>query len=244
MWPLNFLSSLGAVLVIAFFYTDEIRVNGLILAGVVCLIIFALRFFYVRCYLTFILLGIITWVGVYYSGVHSTVAGVVLGLITPLSYPTAKGSLTTYSPLEDLIHVLHPWVGFMIMPIFALANAGINLSGISFQDVYNHSVHQGILWGLLIGKPAGIFICSVIAAWLGLAVLPVDLKWRHILGTAFLGGVGFTMALFISALSLASNLEVYSKTGILLGSIIAAAFGAVILSLTLKPSTMDLEKLK
>ena len=240
---LAIVDDLGAVLVIAFFYTSEIRVTGLILAGVVCLLIFALRFFHVRRYFIFILLGTIAWAGTYYSGVHSTIAGVVLGLLTPLSYPTAKGSLATYSPLEDLIHVLHPWVSYLIMPIFALANAGINLSGINFDDVYNHPVHQGILWGLFIGKPAGIFICSVIASWLGLAVLPLDLKWRHILGTAFLGGVGFTMALFISALSLASNLEVYSKTGILLGSIIAAVFGAIILSLTLKPPTMDLGKL-
>jgi Na+:H+ antiporter, NhaA family len=231
---LAIVDDLGAVLVIALFYTKEIRTEGLLLAAIAFMLIILLRKLSIKSYLFYILVAALAWFGVFYSGVHATVAGVLIGFLTPLSFRVGKDTLETYSPLEDLIHKLHPWVSFGIMPIFAFANAGIAMAEIKFFEIVFNSVHQGVFYGLIVGKPIGIILFSGLAVLFGFAVLPNGLRWAHILGAAFLGGIGFTMALFISGLSLKAEYEIYSKTGIIFSSVIAALMGSVILAYAFK----------
>lgn len=236
---LAIVDDLGAVLVIAFFYTKEIREYGLLLAVFVFLLILLAQKIVVKSYLVYIFLGALAWFGFYYSGVHSTVAGVILGLLTPLNFPIGKKSFEKFSPLEDLIHYLHPWVSFGVMPIFAFANAGITIRGLNMSEVISNSIHHGVFYGLLFGKPIGIVLFSVLAVLFGFGVLPSGLRWRHLLGVSFLGGIGFTMALFISGLSLHPDQQLYSKTGIIFSSAIAALVGAVVLAVALKKKDFD-----
>lgn len=231
---LAIVDDLGAVLVIAFFYTKNIRGEGLALAALAFLFMWGMRRMGVKSYLAYVFVGAITWFGVLFSGVHATVAGVIVGLLTPLTFKISKHSVTTYSPLDKLVHWLHPWVGFGIMPVFALANAGITLKGIQISEIINNPVHQGVALGLLVGKPVGIFIFSRISVLLGLGAVPSGISWSHILGAGFLGGIGFTMALFISNLALPPEFEVFSKTGIIFGSIGSAVLGSVILILAFR----------
>ncbi len=224
---------LGAIMVIAFFYTNEIRGSGLAMAFAGLGLAGLLRFSGMRSYWGYVAIGAFVWFGFLYSGIHATIAGVLLGLLTPLKYPTQRNSNKTYSPLDDLIHYLHSWVSFGIMPIFAFANSGIDLRGIQIQEVVQHTIHLGIVSGLFLGKPIGIFVASFAAFKLGLATLPNGIKWQHIAATGFLAGIGFTMSLFISSLGLPASLEIYSKTGIVLGSLLSGAVGALLLAKTL-----------
>lgn len=227
---LAIVDDLGAVLVIAFFYTKQINILGLGLATLSFILMFLAKRKKVNSYYCYVILGIAAWYGFLYSGVHATVAGVIIGLLTPFKFEYGTRLINTYSPLEDLIHKLHPWVSFGIMPIFALANAGISLHGIEVSQLVNNPIHQGIALGLFFGKPIGITLFSMIAVRLNLASLPTGLAWSHIVGTGFLGGIGFTMALFISSLALSTDQEIYSKTGIIFGSVLAAILGITILS--------------
>lgn len=229
---LAIVDDLGAVLVIAFFYTKNINLLGLGLAAIAFTFMLIGKKQRVSSYLYYFIFGIAAWFGFLYSGVHATIAGVIIGLLTPLQFEYGKRLITTYSPLDNLVHRLHPLVSFVIMPIFALANAGIGLKGIEFSELLENSIHQGVALGLLVGKPLGIFIFAFLAIRLGLSSLPKGLRWGHIVGTGFLGGIGFTMALFISSLALFESQEVYSKTGILLGSMGSAIIGIAILTYT------------
>jgi NhaA family Na+:H+ antiporter len=216
----------------------------------------------VRSFLAYTILGVITWFGFYESGVHATIAGVILGLMTPATAyldTTLIGRLTqraaavlsgdwesqshraeklrkfqwaareSISPLEYLENLLHPWVSFIIMPIFALANAGVVFESKDFLS----PVAIAVAAGLVIGKPAGIFILS----WLGikakLASLPNGVGWITLLGGGALAGIGFTMALFIAGLALSGNLLNEAKVGVLSGSTISAVTGMILLVLTL-----------
>lgn len=233
---LAIVDDLGAILVIAFFYTKEIRIQGLGLAGLGLGLMLFIRNFGIRSYSVYLILGVATWLGVLFSGVHATVAGVIIGILTPLSFPRAKGSPAEYSPLDELVHRLHPWVSFAIMPIFALANAGLSIRELDLSQIIYSPIFQGVTLGLIIGKPMGIVLFSAVAVLLGLAELPSGLRWKHIVGVSFLGGIGFTMALFISNLALMPEQEVYSKVGILGGSLIAAVFGGILLLIAFKDS--------
>lgn len=226
---LAIVDDLGAILVIAFFYTKKIHVLGLGLAALAFAFMLLGKNRRIKSYMYYFILGVTAWFGFLYSGVHATIAGVIMGLLTPLQFEYGKNLISTYSPLEDLIHKLHPWVSFVIMPIFALANAGIALGNIDFFELIGNPIHQGVALGLLIGKPFGIFIFAFLAVNLKISSLPKGLRWEHIIGTGFLGGIGFTMALFISSLALSTSQELYSKTGIVLGSIVAAILGAAVL---------------
>lgn len=225
---------LAAILVIAFFYTGAIKGAGLGIAALALGAAAMLRFSGVKNYFYYVLIGSIVWVGFLYSGVHATIAGVLLGLLTPTKFPTDKNTNNTYSPLEDLVHKVHPWVSFAIMPIFAFANAGVNLTGVDFTEVIISPVSLGIILGLLIGKPLGVFLVSYLAVSFKLASLPKGLNWGHILGVGFLAGIGFTMSLFISSLALPAELEINSKTGIIFGSILSGLIGSFILKLFIK----------
>lgn len=227
---------LGAIIVIALFYTSKINGAGLGIAAITLGLMALIRFMGVRNYFIYILIGFIAWYGVLISGIHATIAGVVIGLMTPLTYPINKGSDKTFSPLEDLVKKLHPYVSYGIMPLFALANSGITIVGADFSELIHNPIHQGVALGLIFGKPIGIILFSFLAVVIGLAKLPPGLKWKYVGAIGFLGGIGFTMALFVSSLALSPDQEIYSKTGIILGSIGSAIIGSIILAISLRES--------
>ena len=222
---LAIVDDLGAVIVIAVFYTEEIRVVGLAgLAASMAIIILA-RTLRLTSYFLYVFIGILAWGATLYSGIHATIAGVLVGLVTPFVIYTDKKELNNYSPLNDLIHKLHPWVGFVIMPVFALANAGISLQGVDYNSLLNNSIFSGVWIGLFVGKPLGIFAFSLIVVKLGLATMPRGLRWQHLAGVSILGGIGFTMALFISSLSLDFGHMIFAKAAVLFGSLLAGVVG-------------------
>ncbi len=225
---------LGAILVIAFFYTSEIRGAGLGIAAGAIGVAMLFRYAGVRSFITYTIIGSVVWLGFLYSGVHATVAGVLLGLLTPLKYPVQKGSNNNFSPIEDLLTKLHPWTGFAIMPIFALANSGVNLRGVDLISIVSHPVHIGIVCGLFIGKPLGVLLFSALAYRFNLATLPQDLKWPQIFAVGCFAGIGFTMSLFISSLALPTELDVYAKVGIMTASILSGVVGSILFKFTLK----------
>ncbi len=224
---LAIVDDLGAILVIAFFYTSEIRALGLIIALASVLFILLMRFFGISKYRYYFILGCGVWGGLLYSGVHATLAGVIIGLLTPLTFKSKDNSVI--EPVKDLIHKLHPYVAFGIMPIFAFANAGVSLIGANFFDVIQTSVFSGIFFGLTIGKSIGVFLSCYIACKLKLVSLPTGVTWIQVLAVAFLAGIGFTMSLFISSLALENQFQMYAKTAIFLGSIFSGLIGIFIL---------------
>lgn len=257
---------LGAVFIIALFYTKEIAWHYLIVCLFLTLCLALANFFWIRWALIYAFLGLAIWFFVLGSGVHPTVAGIVVSLFIP-----ARGRYDTdrflqninelikefeceeqscgYSillnqehlhtvhaielachdvetPLQRLLHTLHPWVAFLVLPIFALSNTGVTLEGISFSEAATHSVSMGIVFGLVFGKPLGVTLFSFLAVKLKAASLPQNVKWSHIIGASMLGGIGFTMSLFISDLSFSSlNIINYSKMAILTGSLLSALIG-------------------
>lgn len=230
---LAIVDDLGAILVIAIFFTKQIHYEGLVVALAIFGLVYGAQKAGVKSYLVYAILGVAVWAGILFSGVHATVAGVLLGFATPLSFKVSPDYQATYSPIDKLVHWLHPWVSFGIMPIFAFANAGISIMGVSFSEMLQNPIHLGVMTGLAVGKPVGIYLFSRMFVKLGFASLPTGISWSEILGLGFLGGVGFTMALFISALALPVELETFSKTGIILGSIAAGVCGSLILSFAL-----------
>jgi Na+:H+ antiporter, NhaA family len=219
---LAIVDDLGAVLVIAFFYTKEIAGPFLGFAALGLGATVLLKKAGIRSYLPYIALGVGVWYCVLRSGVHATVAGVLLGFLTPLEFRQDK-------PLEDLVHRIHPWMSFFIMPIFALANAGVSLDGADLRVLAANTIFQGVGLGLLIGKPIGIVAFAWLAVKMKIAQLPRGIDWGDMLGVGFLGGIGFTMALFVSSLALYPEQEIFSKTGILLGSLAATVAGCLTL---------------
>jgi NhaA family Na+:H+ antiporter len=240
---LAIVDDLGAVLVIALFYTANLNLDALLAAGV-CLALAALAGWRgVRSLYVYSLLGVLLWYFVLKSGVHATVAGVLLALtvpigsrvrhedeITPQDEPTAA-MVEHESPLHRLEHALQPPVTFVILPIFALFNAGVAVSGSG--DGSLSLVTLGVFFGLLIGKPIGITLFSWVAVRLGLASLPNGTSWRAVFGIGMLGGIGFTMALFIANLAFpASALLDQAKIGVLSGSVVSALLGVAWLMFT------------
>jgi NhaA family Na+:H+ antiporter len=170
------------------------------------------------------------WVALLKSGVHATLAGVILALFIPL-----RNQKTESSPLHELEHDLHTAVAFGILPVFAFANSGIALGGISIES-FLHSVPLGIIAGLFLGKQIGVFAFCWLSVRLGLARLPDDLRWAHIYGTALLCGIGFTMSLFIGSLAFEEsgvNMLFDERLGIIAGSILSGLCGYLVLRSTL-----------
>ncbi len=226
---LAIVDDLGAVVLIAIFYSKGIVPQALAVA-VGCLgLMYVIRRTGVRSYIPYLLIGFVVWLAVLKSGIHATVAGVLIGLLTPERFPKSSAKGESFSPIDDLVHLLHPWVSFLIMPVFALSNAGVSLDGVEFTSIIQNPVHQGIVLGLFFGKPIGIILMSLIVVKIGLAQLPRSVDWPDIYGVGLLGGIGFTMALFISGLALGPEFETYSKTGILLGSLVSAGVGSATL---------------
>ena len=226
---------LAAIVIIALFYSQDLSMNALIFAVMALSAAVTMNRLGVTRKSGYIMLGVVLWVAVLKSGVHATLAGVLIALCVPMR--DEQGG----SPLRRLEHDLHTPVAFAILPIFAFANAGLSLGGITWADI-THPVTVGITLGLLIGKPLGIVGFVGIAVALGLAQLPRDIGWPHILGAALACGIGFTMSLFIAGLAFEHGSGDYfsgDRLGILLGSVLSALAAFAVLHLALPKSPAD-----
>ncbi len=222
---LAILDVLGAILIIAFFYTAELKLNYLLLALIPLAGLLFQNLRGAHRLAPSILLGIILWVLVLKSGVHATLAGVVTAFFIPLTDKYGK------SPLHSLENALSPYVLYLIVPIFAFANAGVELTGIRFSDLLT-PVPLGISAGLVLGKMVGVFGMTFVLVKLGLARLPHEANWTHMFGLSLLAGIGFTMSLFIGGLSFEDQTTMnLVRLGVLSGSVIAAVSGYFILSM-------------
>lgn len=230
------MDDLGAIIIIAIFYTAKLSTAYLFGAIVVFGILILLNKAKVMSLVPYLIGGILMWFLMLKSGVHATIAGVLLAFAIPFS---AKQD-DEESPSHKLEHILHKPVAFIILPIFALANTGILINSESLQTLLN-SNEVGIMGGLLIGKPIGITILSFLAVSIGICKLPLDLNWKHVFGAGLLGGIGFTMSIFITNLAFAGNaLEINgSKMAILMASLTAGTIGFVWLKLLGQPEETD-----
>ncbi len=223
------MDDLGAIIVIAVFYTAQISVIYLLGAFAVfgVMVIFN-RVFRVMSLWPYLLGGALMWLLMLKSGVHATIAGVLLAFAIPFSAKTDDQA----SPSHRLEHMLHKPVVFLILPIFALANTGIAIEAGWQHDLLSHN-SMGIIAGLVLGKPLGIFLLSFIAVALGVCKLPADLRWSHIFGAGLLGGIGFTMSIFITNLAFADSAHFInaSKMAILMASLTAGVLGFIWLKL-------------
>jgi NhaA family Na+:H+ antiporter len=222
---LAIIDDLGAILVIALFYTADLSTESLALAGVAIAFLVVLNRARVARIAPYLLVGVVLWVFVLKSGVHATLAGVVVALAIPTR--DAGGG----SPLRTLEHALLPYVAFAIMPIFAFANAGVPLAGLNLAALLD-PLTLGIAAGLLVGKPIGIVGAVWLATRLRIATMPDGITWAHILGVSFLAGIGFTMSLFIGGLAFdTTEAAAAVRLGVLGGSIAAAVIGFTMLRL-------------
>ncbi|EHJ01071.1 Na(+)/H(+) antiporter nhaA [Clostridium sp. DL-VIII] len=223
---LAIVDDLGAIIVIAVFYTSQISLSALIMAmGILIALILANKF-NVKFPAVYIILGILLWICVLKSGIHSTIAGVLLGMTLPIGENIHKFKDSILHKFEE---TLTPWSSYLIMPIFALANSGITIDINSFSVAIVEHVSLGIIFGLFFGKQIGIFVTSYILVKLKIAKLPANVTKRHLYGASVLGGIGFTMSIFVASLSFTDEAILsMAKISIIIASILAAAFGAVI----------------
>ncbi len=219
------IDDLAAIIIIAIFYTQDLSVMALGLAAVGTIGLIVLNRMGVKRITPYALIGLVIWVCVLKSGVHATLAGVVTALAIPLQGKTKESP----SPLHRAEHGLHIWVAFLILPLFAFANAGVSLAGIKLDDLLA-PIPLGIAAGLFIGKQIGVFTMAFAAVKLGLARLPDNVTWLQIYGVACLTGVGFTMSLFIGTLAFEADETMNSvRLGVLMGSIASGVLGFVLL---------------
>lgn len=225
---LAIIDDLGAIIIIAIFYTTSIAFVNLFIALGIFGLLLILNRLKVHNLIPYIIGGIAMWYFMLNSGVHATITGVLLAFAIPFGNGGEK------SPSYILQHFLHKPVAFFILPLFAIANTCIAIGG-DWQNSLSHANSLGIILGLVMGKPLGIFLFSFIAAGLGLCVLPVDLKWKNIIGAGFLGGIGFTMSIFITLLAFNdADIINNSKIAILIASVVAGTIGFLWLKFTLK----------
>jgi len=268
---------IGAIIVIAVFYTSDLSAGWFAVALLALLAAFALKRMEVHALAPYLAVGFVAWLGLLESGVHATLAGVALGLMTPawplrspVAYPEAvqplvdqvgrstadeeltheelvtdehaigeviRASQQTLSPLDRIERAISPWVTFAVVPIFALANAGVEVTGDTLSNVFSNRVTLGVMLGLVVGKTVGIFGFTFIATKLGLGNRPTGATWRHMFGVAVCGGIGFTVALFVTSISLDDPAAADSaKLGILLGSTIAGIAGYLLLKTAPEPA--------
>lgn len=229
---LAIIDDLGVILIIALFYTQQLTLTALLIAAAaVAMLVWMNRRGVDRISL-YLLVGLVLWVAVLKSGVHATLAGVVVGFLIP-----NKG-VRHESPLQHLEHQLHPWSAYLILPLFAFANAGVSLSGVGLADLAS-PLPLGIMLGLFVGKPLGIFLISLLAVRVGVAKLPPGVNFKQIFAVSVLCGIGFTMSMFIASLAFEmAGVEygVFSRLGILCGSTLAALVGYALLRSALPDS--------
>ncbi|EOB1223814.1 TPA: Na+/H+ antiporter NhaA [Vibrio cholerae] len=227
---LAIIDDLGVVVIIALFYSSDLSTIALTIGFIMTGVLFMLNAKHVTKLSIYLVAGLILWIAVLKSGVHATLAGVVIGFAIPL-----KGNKGENSPLKHLEHALHPYVAFAILPVFAFANAGISLQGVSLAGLTS-MLPLGVALGLFLGKPLGIFSFSWAAVKLGVAKLPEGINFKHIFAVSVLCGIGFTMSIFISSLAFGQANEAYdtyARLGILMGSTTAALLGYSLLRLSL-----------
>ncbi len=232
---LAIIDDLGVVVIIALFYTADISVIALAVAAAMIGALYLLNVKHISKIYLYLIIGFILWLSVLQSGVHATLAGVILGFAIPLKNKDNDGS-----PLKSMEHALHPYVSFIILPIFAFANAGISLEGITV-DSLTTALPLGVAFGLILGKPLGIFSFSYISVKLGIAKLPEGINMKHIFAVSVLCGIGFTMSIFISSLAFGSvypEFDKLARLGILMGSTTAAIIGYMMLNCLL-PKKVD-----
>ena len=226
------IDDLGAILIIAIFYTKTIVWGNLAIALGIFVLLFVLgKYFKVKNLLPYLIGGVIMWYFMLHSGVHATITGVLLAFAIPFGNGGNKS--TSYI----LQHVLHKPVAFIILPIFALANTAILING-NIAEVVTENYSLGVALGLVVGKPLGIFILTVLVVKLGWCQLPNDMNWKSVLGVGFLGGIGFTMSIFITLLAFDNTIIINNtKLIIVLSSLLAGVIGFLFLKITLKPNT-------
>ncbi len=221
---LAIIDDLGAIIIIALFYVGDFSFLYLVLTLAIFVGLLALNRLGVRRLSIYLILGVLMWYFMLKSGVHATLAGVLLAFAIPF------GRGDEESPSYKLQHFLHKPVAFAIMPLFALANTGIALTGNWIEGLVTPN-SLGIFAGLFVGKPLGIALFSLLAVKMGLSQLPTDVFWKHIIGAGFLGGIGFTMSIFITLLAFGDpEIVQNSKTAVLLSSLLAGVMGFLILS--------------
>lgn len=232
------MDDLGAIIVIAVFYTADLSLAYLLGAFGVLAFLGVLNRFKVMSLIPYIVLGGVVWYLMFKSGVHATIAGVLLAFTIPF---TGKAD-DEESPSHFLEHVLHKPVSFLILPIFALANTGIVIESGWARDLLDMN-SLGIMFGLVVGKPVGITLFSFLVVLMGICRLPLDLNWKHIFGAGMLGGIGFTMSIFITNLAFTgdNHMITESKMAILLGSTAAAILGLVFLKIFGAPNADDID---
>lgn len=231
---------IGSIVVIAAFYSGQIDTTALVLAVILLLVVVGLwkiSAFWSDPPLVVLMAGV--WAAVLASGVHPTIAGVALGLITP------AGPSRQPSPAERLEHSLHPWTSYLVIPVFALANAGIAIDASGLGAAMSSPVTVGVVLGLVLGKLVGVSAGAYIAVRTGLGLLPNGVSWPHIVSAAALAGIGYTVSLFIASLSFAdTQVGEEAKIGILLGSLSSAVLGAILLRLSLRKAPPAVQALR
>ena len=228
---LAIVDDLGAIVVIAIFYTDEIHWNYLLYSGIIVAILAVLNFLKVKKHIFYLIPGCVLWYFMHHSGIHATIAGVILAFCIPAS----KANNEEASPLEKLEHFLHIPVSYAIMPIFALANTNITFKEGMVDGLFSNFGY-GIVFGLILGKLIGINLFSFIAIKLKISSLPDKSRWVHMIGAGLLAGIGFTMSIFIALLSYKDNqdLQDSAKFAILTASVLAGFLGYLLLKSTAK----------
>jgi NhaA family Na+:H+ antiporter len=218
------IDDLGAIVIIAIFYTSELSINALYISMIGFAAAVALNRLGIQRTAPYLLVGIIIWVFVLKSGVHATLAGVLIAFTIPLKAKNEDEAL-----LYKMEHGLHPWVAFLILPVFAFANAGVNFTGIGIDDLLQ-PLTLGIAVGLFLGKQIGVFLATWIGVKSGIARLPENVSWKHVYGVACLTGVGFTMSLFIGSLAF-TTADVMNavRLGVVLGSVLSGIIGYLLL---------------
>lgn len=223
---------LAAIMIIAIFYSGDLSLSALIIGTLAIIAAITMNRLGVTRTSSYILLGVVLWIAVLKSGVHATLAGVLIAFCIPMRNEHGK------SPLRELEHDLHSSVAFVILPVFAFANAGLTLAGTSLGDL-THPVTLGVAAGLLVGKPLGILVFVGLAVALRAASLPKGVTWAQLVGVAFACGIGFTMSLFIAGLAFEHGAGEYfggDRLGVLLGSVLSACAAYTVLQFTLPKS--------
>ena len=228
---LAIIDDIGAIVVIAIFFSHEMSMPALIVASLAIITLFTMNRYKVVSMIHYLIVGSILWASVLKSGVHATLAGVIIGFAIPLRGKNGE------TPLYHLEHILAPWCSFVILPLFAFANAGVSFDGMSLEKLIS-PVPLGIAFGLFIGKPVGVFLFSYVAVLLRLAGFPQGVNFKQIFAIAVLCGIGFTMSVFIAGLAFGadnndgSNMLPLAQLGILIGTNLSAILGYILLKAT------------
>ena len=227
---LAIIDDLGAIVIIAFFYTGDLNIQYLLLMLVTFILLLVLNKFSIKKFVPYLILGLFLWFFTHESGIHATIAGVLLASVIP-----HRKKDHDFSLLIKIEHAISPYVAFMIMPLFAFANAGVSLEGLSLSTLML-PVPLGILLGLFVGKQLGVFVFSYASIKFGLATLPTNSNWVSFYAVGVLTGIGFTMSLFVGNLAFVNNMEYMDgvKIGVLSGSLLSTVVGFVLLYLSSK----------